>query len=222
VHILLGITITPKTRNASKGIYIDNDGITPKNQTIQIEPDSRLEDLDLSFYFHYWYHRIPQWKVSGKAVLDLDKTDFSLYQVWLQAFSQFQFDIDINRLKEGEIFKFNLEYHINFNIPARWKKYFISLCPICKKAVNIHLSRPIKYCPNCARIKDANKQRLRRAIKRGQHLCKCCGKPLPKEYPNRDYCPGGACKQKAYRERKEHEWWMKSTEEWVKNGCNVG
>jgi hypothetical protein len=177
----LGVTFTTKTRNASEVVYKDNDGTIPKDLITWIEPDSRLEDLDLSIYFHFWHNRSPQWNVSGKAVLDLDDMDFSLYQVWLQAFSQIQFDIDINRLKEGEIFKFNLEYHINFNIPARWKKYFISLCPICEKAVNIHLSRPIKYCPNCARIKDANEQRLRRAIKRGQHLCKCCGKPLPKE-----------------------------------------
>jgi hypothetical protein len=217
VHIILGITITPKTRNATKTINKVGNGITSTNSFNDFsssrepfEPDGRLWKEDLSVYFYHWIGRIPQWRVTGKAVLGLKDLDFSLHKIWLQSYSRILFDIDINRLKKGEIFKFDIEYSINQNIPPKWKIYFISLCPVCKKAVNIHFRRPVRYCPNCAKESKTDKQQLRRAIKQNRRLCKTCSKPLPRKYPNRNYCPGGACKQKSYRNRKQHGSWLKN------------
>lgn len=221
-HIVSGVNITTEKGLAETVVFKDEDEITPKNLTLRIEPDTHLEENDLSIFFYYWHNRIPQWKVSGQAVMNLENMDFSLYNIWIQAISQIQFNIDINRLKKGQCFKFDIEYHINQNIPARWRKYYISICHGCKKSVIIHLSRPIIYCPNCARIKDANEQRLRRAIKQGRKLCKYCGKPLPKEYPNRDYCPGGSCKNKEYRLRKKRNILANDMTKFEENDFKVG
>lgn len=173
----------------------------------------------LTLYFYHWLKVDPVWKISGK----LSKEDISYKQIWEQATSRFLFqEVDITRLKKGEIFRFDIEdkfirgydiHTLHQSITTKEKKYCISICPVCKKAVNIHLSRVKKLCPNCDRESKSDKQRIRRAIKKGRNFCKSCGKLLPKEYPNRDYCPGGACKQKMYRKRKEKESWLKSLED---------
>ena len=68
-----------------------------------------------------------------------------------------------------------------------------------------------RYCPekdckklaekdrNASPSKDGNKTNTN-----GGRVCAYCGKPLKKgmSYKAR-YCPGGACKQASYRERKE-------------------
>jgi len=140
--------------------------------------------------------------------------DFTLREIWLQALQHTEPDI-INRLKNGEIFKFNIESKIQKNIPPKWKTYYISLCTVCKKGVIFHLTRPVKYCPLCAQENKNEKQRQRRAFKQKRRLCKCCGKPLPKDHPNRVYCPGGTCKQKEYRRRKKWENFVKDFNESV-------
>jgi hypothetical protein len=109
------------------------------------------------------------------------------------------------------------------NLPGiRAKYYFITLCPICKKSVNITLSHPRRVCPNCERLTSNQRLQLRRANKTGRRICKYCGVVvLPKEYPNREYC----CRthqQKANRRQKEHERWIQDLEEFEKNGCQVG
>jgi hypothetical protein len=85
------------------------------------------------------------------------------------------------------------------------KTIYFALCVNCKKELLISLSRPVKYCPRCSKIRKRYKQQIRRAIKEGRRRCKYCQKPLPKKYPNRVYCEGGACKQAAYRGRKIKE-----------------
>ena len=192
MHILVGIKITSKNRNKPK---IDNK-----------EPDLELGEKDLSLYFYYWLDRARPWNSSGEPAKKLIGRDFILFEIWRQALRRIYPD----QLRKGEVFKFSIEFTIKENIPPRWKQYCISLCPICKRGVNIHLSRPVKYCPKCRKDNKMEKQRLRRAIKNNQRLCKNCGKPLPKEYPNRKYCMGGACKQKEYRRRKLHELYLKA------------
>lgn len=44
---------------------------------------------------------------------------------------------------------------------------------------------------------------------------------LEKKYSNREYCCR-AHTEKAYRRKKEHEWELKSMEEFNKNGCLAG
>jgi hypothetical protein len=82
------------------------------------------------------------------------------------------------------------------------KKIYLSLCSDCKRDMIINVSRSVRYCPACSQKREADKQRIKRAIKQGLRLCKYCRKPLPKKYPNRVFCKGGTCKQAAYRERK--------------------
>jgi hypothetical protein len=175
-----------------------------------------IDEEDLSVYFYYWLHRIPSWHVSRKAAKNLDDIDFALTEIWSQATKHLYSEPNIfERLRQGEIIKCNIEFNIKHNIPPKWKRYCISLCSVCKKGVNIHLSRSVKYCPKCARENRIDQQRLRRAIKQNRRLCKNCGKPLPKKYPNRNYCPGGACKQKEYRRRKQRELNLKLIKEGV-------
>lgn len=195
---------------------------------------------DLSVYFSHWLHISAKWEVTSildvpaQELLKLSKEELNEYysytKIWHQAFSHFiAVDIDfITRLENGENLKFDIEYKDREswydpeirvrNITIRAKKYFISLCPVCKKAVNIHLSRAKILCPNCTLIANTDKQRLRR----GWKVCKYCGKPLPKEYPNRNYCQGGVCKQRAYRERKACESWKNDMEECAKNNFMAG
>jgi len=201
MHILVGIKITSKTRNKHEIDYKDR-GMT-------------IDEENLTVYFYHWLHRIPSWCVSRKGAKNLDETDFALSEIRLQASQRLYSEPGIiDRLRKGEIFKFNIKFTINRNIPSYWKKYCISLCPVCEKSVNVHLSRSVKYCPNCAQETKMDNQRLRRAIKQNRHLCKTCGKPLPKEYPNRNYC-NGACKQKDYRRRKLHELNLKLIKEGI-------
>jgi len=82
------------------------------------------------------------------------------------------------------------------------QKLYISLCECCKKGIIINTSRHVKYCSECSKKRARSKQAEKRAILSGRHLCQHCKKPLPKKYPNRVFCPGGACKQAAYRERR--------------------
>lgn len=202
MHILVGIKITSRTRNVRKIRYK--------------ERPMTMDEEDLSVYFYHWLHRTPSWCVSRKEAKNLDDIDFALTEIWFQATQLLCSKSDtIERLRKGEIVKFDIEFNIKHNIPPKWKTYCISLCPVCKKGVNIHLSRSVKYCPKCAKENKLDQQRLRRAVKQHQHLCKSCGNPLPKKYPNREYCPGGACKQKEYRQRKQRELNLKLIKEGV-------
>jgi len=177
----VGIKITSKNRNDRK--------IVNKN------PDTQMNEEDLSVYFSHWLDKIPSWKATRKTVKLLDNVNYSLTKIWSQASRRLYSEPGIiERLRKGEIFKFSIEFTIKQNIPPKWKKYCISLCPVCKKGVNIHLSRAVKYCPNCAQKTKMDNQRLRRAIKQNQHFCKTCGKPLPKKYPNRNNCNQTAMK----------------------------
>jgi hypothetical protein len=202
----VGIKITSKNRNTHKIHY--------KDRAMSIDEE------DLTVYFYHWLHRIPSWCVSRKEAKNLNNIDFALREIWVQSSKRlFSEPHIIERLREGEIFKFNIEkFNIELsvkpNIPSYWRKYCISLCPVCKKGVNIHLSRPVKYCPICAQENKMDNQRLRRAIQQNRHLCKTCGKTLSKKYPNREYC-NGACKQKDYRRRKDHKLNLKLIKEGI-------
>ena len=79
------------------------------------------------------------------------------------------------------------------------KKISFVRCPKCN-TVFIRVSRRFKFCPKCAIIIKRHLQR----IWRGTRICERigCGKPLPKEYPNRKYCTG-ACRTASCRERKK-------------------
>lgn len=142
-------------------------------------------DHDLSVYFYQWHDRKPLWKILENE-LEPDNKDYFLYEVWNQASLQLQ--INLENFLIGKNIDCELEFHIYHNIPAKWKKICFILCPSCKKSINIHLSRAVKYCPVCSNMKTNERRRKIRAIKIGHRLCKHCGKPLPKKYPNREYC----------------------------------
>lgn len=76
------------------------------------------------------------------------------------------------------------------------KLYFVK-CNECN-TVFVCTGRKFRYCSNCTKEHKRNLQRIRR----GARVCQKCGKPLPKEYPNRIFC-SGACRTAACRERKK-------------------
>lgn len=183
---------------------------------IYIEPDTAVCDPDWKIYFYHWLKTKPFWKLSNddiKEILKLPKKEqkiiFSYKKIWDQAFySNFSPGSDkaiIEEIKKGKPIKDTVS---SKNIAAIRAKYFyIALCPLCKKSVNITFTYPKHYCPNCEGLTSNQKLQLRRAIKNGRKICKYCGiVPLPKKYPNRDYC-SRSCQQKAYLIRKEREKW---------------
>jgi hypothetical protein len=224
---------------------------TLNTSAVFIEPDRWLWEPDWKLYFYQWLKSksgikvIPKWTWTNEYIrehlLKLPKNElekqYSYNKIWEQAAGFCHpagFDNEIiERIKEGNPVRFKIEnkrveswYDPEIqsdNLPGvRAKYYFISLCPVCRKSVNITLSKPKRLCPNCERLTSNQRLQLRRAIKKGRRICKYCGMVvLPKEYPNRDYCSRNH-QQKADRRRKEHERWIKEDEKFVKNGGVVG
>lgn len=122
----------------------------------------------------------------------------------VNGFTHFHNAITFNTKEEFEKFSRLSDAHrwIPNPLIPHTRLYF-SLCSDCKKDVIINFSRHVKYCPICSQKRGKLQQAMKRAIKSGRHLCKHCKKPLPKKYPNRLFC-NCACKQAAYRQRKEN------------------
>lgn len=93
----------------------------------------------------------------------------------------------------------NIDTEVPFALRLSEKRNKICFvkCPGCN-TVFTSRSRHFKYCPDCITEHKRDLQRIRR----GARACKHCGKSLPKKFPNREYCPGGACRVAAWRERK--------------------
>lgn len=188
---------------------------------------------------------VPNWKWSNDYIkeylLKLPKNDlrkhYSYRKIWDQATEFFHdcgYDNEIiEDIKKGLPIRFEIQYRSveswydpeiqADNLPGiRAKYYWVSLCPLCKKSVNITISHRKEYCPNCERLTSNQRLQLQRAIKKGKRICKYCGMVvLDKKYSNREYCCR-AHTEKAYRRKKEHEWELKSMEEFNKNGCLAG
>lgn len=228
---LLGDTITTESALATSAQFI--------------EPDRWIWEPDWKIYFYHWLGIPPYWKWTNEYIkeklLPLSEKERKHERAYGKIFDQatefchcagFDFDI-IEQIKKGKPIRFEIRYRnveswydpplqAN-NLPGiRAKYYFISLCPICRKSVNIALTHPKRFCPNCERLTENQRLQLKRAIKHGKRICKYCGMVvLPKEYPNREYCCR-AHTEKAYRRKMEHEQLIRELEDFKRNGCRVG
>jgi hypothetical protein len=83
---------------------------------------------------------------------------------------------------------------------GRLSKVTISHCIQCNKIFTRVSKNIIKntICHDCKKEYARDLQRVRRNTR----VCLYCRKLLPKEFPNRKYCSGGACRAAAYRVRK--------------------
>ncbi|PKL63603.1 MAG: hypothetical protein CVV32_12950 [Methanomicrobiales archaeon HGW-Methanomicrobiales-3] len=199
-----------KTPTTFQGTIIQTKKAGTKDGAL-IRPDFFFEENGLSIFFYHWHNGRISLRDMDRMGLRYDNTDLALNRIWSRALDSINFDINIEKMKPGEIFSFYLEdvsyrEHLihTYESEIEKKKINISLCQMCKKAINIHLSRSVKYCPKCAKKKKKDRQQEIRAIFQGRGFCKYCGVPLKKSSQPIEYC-SDRCRTYARRERERIE-----------------
>lgn len=210
-----------------------------------IEPDKWLWEPDWKIYYYYWLGIPPYWKWTNEYIreklLMLPEKERRHERAYGKIFDQatafchydgYNNEI-IKDIKKGLPKRYEIQYRsikswydpeirVDNLLGIRAKYYWVSLCPLCKKSVNITLSHPKKYCPNCERLTSNQKLQLRRAIKKGKRTCKYCGVVILEDnYPNREYCCR-AHNDRAYRRKKEHDSELKDMENFYENNIVAG
>jgi hypothetical protein len=172
-----------------------------------ISPDYFLEEHGLSIFFYHWHEgRIPLLDMDRKG-LKYDDTDMALHRMWSRALERIILYTSINKIEPHEILSFYIEEvsffdHLirTYDSKIEKKKINISLCQMCRKAINIHLSRSVKYCPNCAHKRKKETRQVRRAMNQGRGVCERCGVALKKSSQPIQYC-SDKCRTYARREK---------------------